>query len=490
MAFTTIITDLHSTNKSLLTKQWFDYTPEMNAIIDALHKRIFNLEITLQANNQILDRSQTITNDHLLSHRANITVTQEQLSQKSRRSSLVLDQHSLNLTLEKQFDKLNLPSDVFFDQTAVDNIDPSNISLRAGKSNHISSSLSKLPKLLPINLTPNQMKTRAYELVAIFENAFDELNIIHKSLSINDFNKNNNQFQFDDLNSTNINLYSSVSQNSSCNPFALNLAGIFIMNERDKLRYEIEYFFHILILFFRALLLEFETDFLTSINHINNTLPSIQLIELNNRLKISQDKIKKLSFIKKNFQTEKSQQFNELISIKSQLKDYLMEEKYRSKISLRYCNDWKKNHILQWIQMLLDIEQNYTKTIHQYENILKQTDIIHQETIKILTKQNNEMKFNVNKWYEYYQNETNRFDKELINFRQEFNQIKRQRQYMYEEYQRMKIIVDEYNQMKINEKLLLEKQKQEEEAIKRIQAWWRGTMVRHIKQKRRKKKKK
>ncbi|CAF4850405.1 unnamed protein product [Rotaria sp. Silwood1] len=132
MAFTTIITDLHSTNKSLLTKQWFDYTPEMNAIIDALHKRIFNLEITLQANNQILDRSQTITNDHLLSHRANITVTQEQLSQKSRRSSLVLDQHSLNLTLEKQFDKLNLPSDVFFDQTAVDNIDPSNISLRAG----------------------------------------------------------------------------------------------------------------------------------------------------------------------------------------------------------------------------------------------------------------------------------------------------------------------------------------------------------------------
>ncbi|CAF3562611.1 unnamed protein product [Rotaria sordida] len=140
--------------------------------------------------------------------------------------------------------------------------------------------------------------------------------------------------------------------------------------------------------------------------------------------------------------------------------------------------------------MLLDIEQNYIKTIHQYENILKQTDIIHQETIKILIKQNNEIKLNVNKWYEYYQNETNRFDKELTNFRQEFYQIKRQRQYIYEEYQRMKIIVDEYNQMKINENLFLEKQKQQEESIKRIQAWWRGTMIRHIKQKRRKKKKK
>ncbi|CAF2774180.1 unnamed protein product [Rotaria sp. Silwood2] len=115
---------------------------------------------------------------------------------------------------------------------------------------------------------------------------------------------------------------------------------------------------------------------------------------------------------------------------------------------------------------------------------------ISRETIKILTKQNNEMKLNVNKWYEYYQNETNHFDKELINFRQEFHQIKRQRQHMYEEYQRMKIIVDEYNQMKINEKLFLEKQKQQDEAIKRIQAWWRGTMIRHIKQNRRKKKKK
>jgi hypothetical protein len=167
-----------------------------------------------------------------------------------------------------------------------------------------------------------------------------------------------------------------------------------------------------------------------------------------------------------------------------------MEEKYRSKIALRYCNDWKTNHILQWIEMLLQTEENYTKTIHQYETILRQTEMTHQETIEILIKQNNEIKINGNKWYEYYQNETYRFERELISFRHEFNQMKKQRQDMYEEYQRMKIIVDEYHQMKMNEKLILEKQKQEEEAMKRIQAWWRGTMVRHIKQKRRKKRKK
>ncbi|CAF3936158.1 unnamed protein product, partial [Rotaria sp. Silwood2] len=239
MANITVLTDLHSINKSTLTKQWFDYTPAMNAIIDALHKRIFNLEIILQANNQISDRSYSIVNDNLLSRRTNITITEEQLSQKSvrnsidalshqsRRSSLIPDQHSLNLTLEKQFFKLNLSSDGSFNQIAIDSIDPSNISLRAGKSNQISSSLSKLPKLLSVNLTPNQMKIRAYELAAIFENAFDKLNIIHKSLSISDFSKNNNQFQLDDMDLTIINSYSSESQNSPCSPFALNFAGIF-----------------------------------------------------------------------------------------------------------------------------------------------------------------------------------------------------------------------------------------------------------------------
>ena len=260
------------------------------------------------------------------------------------------------------------------------------------------------------------------------------------------------------------------------------------MNEHDKLRYELEYFFHILMLFFRALLLDSQTEFRTSIINTHDHLPSIQLEELNIRLKNSQDKIAKLSFIKKHFQTEKSQQLNILNSTKSQLKTSLMEEKSRSKIALRYSNDWKTNHILQWIQMLLQIEENYTKTIHQYENILKQTELTHQETIQILIKQNNEIKLNVNEWYKYYQNEKkDRFEKELINFRHEFNQIKRQRHDMYDEYERIKRIVEEYNQIKLNEELSLEKQKQQEETIKCIQAWWRGTILRQIKRKKKKK---
>jgi hypothetical protein len=235
---------------------------------------------------------------------------------------------------------------------------------------------------------------------------------------------------------------------------------------------EIEYFFRLLMLFFRALLLDSDS----SINKTSNHLSSGELIDLKNRLKFSQEKISKLSFIKKHFHTEKSDQLNILDSTE----DHFMEEKFRSKIALRYCNDWKKNHILQWIQMLLQIEQDYTKTIHQYELNLKQTKIAHDETVKSLIEQKNQMKANANQWYEHYQNETSRFERELADFRYEFNQIKRQRQEMYEEYQRMKIIVEEYNQMKINERLIFDKQKQEEEAIKRIQAWWKGTMIRRI----------
>ncbi|CAF3827669.1 unnamed protein product [Rotaria magnacalcarata] len=193
--------------------------------------------------------------------------------------------------------------------------------------------------------------------------------------------------------------------------------------------------------------------------------------------------------MKNYFHTEKSQELNALISMKSQLKDRLMEENYRSKILSRYCNDWKKYHISQWIEMLLEIEQDHTKSMNDSENILKQTGIAHKETIKILIKQTDEMKLDANKCYEYYRNKTNDFEKELTNLRQEFCHVKRQRQHSYEEYQRMKIIVDEYNQLKMNEKLLLQKRKQQEEAIRRIQTWWRGTMARHVKQKRLKKRK-
>lgn len=261
------------------------------------------------------------------------------------------------------------------------------------------------------------------------------------------------------------------------------------MHESDAICSKVGYFFNLLILLLHALVFEMNTDFLACVNNINDGLLSIKLIDLNNRLITCHDNIKKLCVMRKYFYTEKSQELDTIISVEAQLKSELMEEKYRSKVSLHYCHEWKKNHILQWIQMLLDIEQDYAKTIQEYENILKQTAMVHQETIKFFTYHNNEMKLNANKWYDYYQNETYRFDKELTSLQQELLQTKKRKQYMYEDYQRMKTIVDENNQIQTNKRLLLEKQQQQQEAIRCIQTWWRGIMIRQIRRKRHKKKK-
>jgi hypothetical protein len=116
----------------------------MNAILNALHKRIFNLEITLQTNNQILNRSHTMIANSLSSPKRNTMIIQNQLSQelvrnsidtslqRSPRYSLIPDQHSLNLTSEKQLHRLNLSSHLSFEQTTIDSIDPFNNSLHSG----------------------------------------------------------------------------------------------------------------------------------------------------------------------------------------------------------------------------------------------------------------------------------------------------------------------------------------------------------------------
>ena len=80
----------------------------MNTILYVLHKRIFNLEIALQANSQILNRSHSMINNDLL---------QESLS--------TLSQRSIRNSFSSDLEKVN----VSFDQTT---INPSNISLREG----------------------------------------------------------------------------------------------------------------------------------------------------------------------------------------------------------------------------------------------------------------------------------------------------------------------------------------------------------------------
>ena len=258
------------------------------------------------------------------------------------------------------------------------------------------------------------------------------------------------------------------------------------MSEREKLRNELQSFFRTLMLIFRTALLESSSQMVVS--SYGSPPSSVEFIALNHRLTDSKDRLKKLSFVRGHFRTEKHRQVTSLDATQSQLTDRLMEETYRSKVARRYCHDWKSNHVLQWIEMLLEIEQTYTTTLRQYETSLRQGDLAHRNTANMLLEQNSRLKSEASKWQEYYFNETSRFEKELSSFRQEFHAVQRQRQDRYDEYERMRIVVDDYHRVQMNEKLRREKKRQEEQAMQRIQAWWRGIMTRTMKPKKRRRK--
>ena len=78
------------------------------------------------------------------------------------------------------------------------------------------------------------MVSFAYELAAIFEDAFDQLNVIHEILSIDKFNQNTNHFQLENINTNNVDqLFSSVFNNSNnSSPFTINLTEIFVYKKK------------------------------------------------------------------------------------------------------------------------------------------------------------------------------------------------------------------------------------------------------------------
>ncbi len=104
MSLTTELVDYTQQNSNNFNEF---YHREMNEILNVLHKRVFNLEIALQTNNQILNRSYTIIDKNLKQNQFSQELVPNSIDTISQRSRQNSDQY---LTLEKQFDKLNLSS--------------------------------------------------------------------------------------------------------------------------------------------------------------------------------------------------------------------------------------------------------------------------------------------------------------------------------------------------------------------------------------------
>lgn len=86
----------------------------------------------------------------------------------------------------------------------------------------IQSLLPMLANLLTSKHITYQNKIRVCELVTIFEDAFDQLDIVQGSLCPNTFIKNHGQYQYDDMNLINFNSCPPMSEASHSDRFTLN----------------------------------------------------------------------------------------------------------------------------------------------------------------------------------------------------------------------------------------------------------------------------
>lgn len=147
----------------------------MKLIFDTLHERILNLEIALQAN-------------HLISERPSIVRNDDPFPQQQRPAKFIEE-------------------DLFSDVIVVNG-----------------PRLSALPILPSSMLTISEMKLRAHEFAAIFEDAFDQLNILHRALTITI----QDRYHSDTSRSNSATTPTAESEidEINCNPYALNLAGI------------------------------------------------------------------------------------------------------------------------------------------------------------------------------------------------------------------------------------------------------------------------
>ena len=150
----------------------------MDAILNLLHKRVFNLEVVAQ-----LAQPMPSTRHH---DGSSSQASPQQQSARHSLDSLIGEQH--------------FPSD-----TSAQNMPSS----------------SKLP---PIDPPPNRMKTRAYEFSAIFEDSFNQVDILHRALIAHSINRNNNHHHV----SNSLSLVPVHAEDTSpdCSPSALHLAGI------------------------------------------------------------------------------------------------------------------------------------------------------------------------------------------------------------------------------------------------------------------------
>jgi hypothetical protein len=197
-------------------------------------------------------------------------------------------------------------------------------------------------------------------------------------------------------------------------------------------------------------------------------------------LKVSDERLIECSLARQRHQEETDRQLEQLRVTRAQLKDQWMEETVRMKVAQRYTQSWKNNHIEQWTAMLAIAEREQLDTVEQCKTQWQQMDQVHRSTLQVLNEQNQQLKSQIEHWSKFAPRRIERFDRELKELQRELRTIRQRRSSMLNEYRRMKSIIDEDRQIKRDKQLHFEQQQRRDDACRRIQAWWRGTIIRHV----------
>lgn len=165
---------------------------------------------------------------------------------------------------------------------------------------------------------------------------------------------------------------------------------------------------------------------------------------------------------------------HEFFLCKNEYEDAIAYGRYK----LRYVDDWEESRNQQ--NRLHNSGQE-----NDYKNIIKESTKkmvfeyrVHDEITTWLLTNNDEMTEEINYWQHHYEEERDRWDLEIYNLKVARDQIIEELEEKKLEYDRHQVIIDDWNRWREEKRLREEYEEERLEALIKLQAWWRGLLVR------------
>ncbi|KAH8288754.1 hypothetical protein KR054_009287 [Drosophila jambulina] len=196
------------------------------------------------------------------------------------------------------------------------------------------------------------------------------------------------------------------------------------------------------------------------------------------QLQESKDELKKL---KEDLETEKRVTKDKL----ADLEDRIAETKYKLRCVSR-VNDLEYNLVQRWEEGRLaqgtiwgeNAERAYLRDILDIKQKLAREERVSTELRSFRQREIMDLHRRIEEWQERYVSEMRRVDREAEAWELRILEQKKQLERHQEVYEERMIFVEEYRAQKAEEQRLHDLQVHRIECAVRLQAWWRGTMVR------------